>query len=63
MEILYYTWEVICQAWPVILLMGMIAVPIMWIFHNESKEEFEKLDKYYNSLDYQDINKDDICDN
>jgi len=57
METLYYIWEVLCQAWPVILLMGMIAVPIMWIFHNESKEEFEKLDKYYNHSD-----KNDLCD-
>lgn len=47
MDTLYYIWEVICQAWPIILIMGMVAIPIMWVFHNESLEEWEKLDKYY----------------
>ena len=66
MEILYYTWEVICQAWPVILLMGMISIPILWIWFNETKE-YEPLDDYYVTSAKKKIekykNKEDLCDN
>lgn len=47
MEMLYYICEVICQAWPVILIMGMVAIPILWIWFEEDNE-FEALDEYYN---------------
>ena len=61
MEMLYYTWEVLCQAWPIILLMGMIAIPILWIWFEEDNE-FENLDEYYNMKKEYDKNK-DKCDN
>mgnify|MGYP003440335716 FL=1 len=61
MDILYYTWEVLCQAWPIILLMGMIAIPILWIWFEEDNE-FENLDEYYNMKKEYDKNK-DKCDN
>lgn len=69
MEILYYTWEVICQAWPVMLLMGMIAIPILWIWLEENNE-YEPLDDYYVTSAkeqieeyYKNKDKKDICDN
>ena len=61
MDILYYTWEVLCQAWPIILLMGMMAIPILWIWFEEDNE-FENLDEYYNMKKEYDKNK-DKCDN
>lgn len=61
MEMLYYTWEVLCQAWPIILLMGMMAIPILWIWFEEDNE-FENLDEYYNMKKEYDKNK-DKCDN
>jgi hypothetical protein len=69
MEILYYTWEVICQTWPVMLLMGMIAIPILWIWLEENNE-YEPLDDYYITSAkeqieeyYKNKDKKDICDN
>lgn len=69
MEILYYTWEVICQTWPVTLLMGMIAIPILWIWLEENNE-YEPLDDYYITSAkeqieeyYKNKDKKDICDN
>lgn len=47
-EIIYYIIDIIVIAWRPALIMGMIAIPLMWIFNNESEEEWEKLDKYYN---------------
>jgi hypothetical protein len=46
METLMYIWEVICQAWPIILLMGIIAIPILWVWLEENNE-YEPLDDYY----------------
>lgn len=63
MQILYYIWEVICQAWPIILIMGMIAVPILWIWFNE-ESEYEPLDDYYVKSAQEQIDKyksKDIC--
>jgi len=51
METIWYILEVLRVGYPVILIMGMIAIPILWISHNESLEEWEKLDKYYSSAD------------
>lgn len=50
MEVIWYIIEIIKVGWQAILIMGFIAVPLIWIFHNESKEEWEGLDKYYNSF-------------
>lgn len=54
MEIIYYTSEVLSQAWPVILIMGMIAVPLLYIWFNESDEEYEALEDYYSKEDISD---------
>lgn len=69
MGLLYYTWEVICQAWPVMLLMGMIAIPILWIWLEEDNE-YQPLDDYYITSAkeqieeyYKNKDKKDICDN
>lgn len=77
MEILYYTLEVLCQAWPIILIMGMISIPILYIWFNEDSE-YEPLDDYYVTsareqidkyntkeplIDPLDGHKQDICDN
>lgn len=47
MKDLMYIWEVLCQIWPIGLLMGFISIPILWIWFNESEEEYEPLDDYY----------------
>lgn len=74
MEILYYTCEVICQAWPVMLLMGIVSVPILWMWLEENNH-YEPLDDYYfkkekqkfnskdNLIDPVDGHKKDLCDN
>jgi hypothetical protein len=46
METLMYIWEVLCQIWPIGLLMGFIAIPLLWIWFNE-ESEYEPLDDYY----------------
>lgn len=76
MEDLYYIWEVICQGWPIILLMGMIAIPILWVWLEEDNH-YEPLDDYYitsakeqiqkyttkdSLIDLIDGHKQDICD-
>lgn len=50
MEVIWYIIEIIKVGWKAILIMGFIAVPLIWIFHNESKEEWEGLDKYYKTF-------------
>ena len=50
MEIIWYILEIIRVGWAAILIMGIIAIPLIWIFHNESKEEWESLNKYYNGF-------------
>ena len=40
-----YIWEVISQAWPVILIMGVIFCVFLTIA--PQKEEWESLDDYY----------------
>ena len=77
MEDLYYILEVICQAWPVILLMGAVAIPILWIWL-EKNNHYEPLDDYYVTsakeqiekyttkeplIDPVDGHRQDICDN
>ncbi len=42
-----YIWEVLCQIWPISLIMGFISIPLLWIWFNESEEEYEPLDDYY----------------
>ncbi len=65
METLYYIWEVLCQAWPVILIMGMISIPILYIWFNE-ESEYEPLDDYYLKSAKEQIerikSKEDLCD-
>jgi nitrogen fixation-related uncharacterized protein len=46
METLTYIWEVLCQIFPIALLMGMIAIPILWIWLEENNQ-YEPLDDYY----------------
>jgi hypothetical protein len=46
METLMYILEVISQAWPIILLMGMIAIPVLWMWLEENNQ-YEPLDDYY----------------
>ena len=41
-----YILEVISQAWPIILLMGMIAIPVLWMWLEENNQ-YEPLDDYY----------------
>jgi len=65
METIYYIAEVLSQAWPVILIMGMISIPILWIWFNE-ESEYEPLDDYYVKSAQEQIDKytkKDICDN
>jgi hypothetical protein len=50
MEIIWYILEIIRVGFPAILIMGMIAIPLIWILHNGSKEEWESLNKYYNGF-------------
>lgn len=47
MDVLVYAWEVICACRVVILLMGLLAVPILWIVF-EDDNIYESLDEYYN---------------
>ncbi len=47
METLMYIWEVLCQIWPIALIMGFISIPLLWIWFNEDSE-YESLDDYYN---------------
>lgn len=62
MEILYYTWEVICQAWPVMLLMGMVSVPILWMWLEENNE-YEPIENYYFNKEKKEFNtKDNLID-
>lgn len=58
MEEIYYVWEVICQAWWIILLIGMVMTPILWMYFEENNE-YESLDSYY----FKNNDKDDICEN
>ena len=66
METVYYITEVLAQAWPIILIMGMIAIPILFIWFNED-DEYEPLDDYYVKSAKEQIekikSKEDICDN
>lgn len=58
MEEIYYAWEVICQSWWIILIIGMVAVPVLWMIFEENNE-YESLDSYY----FKNNDKDDICEN
>lgn len=51
-----YIWEVISQAWPIILLMGMIAIPILWV-RLEENNQYEPLDDYYVTFTKEQIEK------
>jgi hypothetical protein len=53
MQILYYIWEVLCQIWPIALIMGFISTPLLWIWFNE-ESEYESLDDYYSKEDVND---------
>lgn len=53
MQILYYIWEVLCQIWPIALIMGFISIPLLWIWFNEDSE-YESLDDYYSKEDVND---------
>ena len=46
MGTIMYIWEVLCQAWSIALIMGMVAIPILWIWLEENNE-YESLDDYY----------------
>jgi len=46
MSDLMYIWEVLQEIFPIALIMGMIAIPILWIWFNE-ESEYEPLDDYY----------------
>lgn len=46
MDILYYIWDIICTAWWIFLLSGLIAIPLLsYIF--QSDREYEDLYDYY----------------
>jgi len=45
-ENLMYIWEVLCQIWPIGLIIGFISIPLIWIWLEESSE-YELLDDYY----------------
>lgn len=49
MEVIWYIIEIIKVGWKAILIMGAIAIPLIWILHGKGKKEWESLDKYYNS--------------
>ncbi len=53
MQILYYIWEVLCQIWPIALIMGFISIPLLWIWFNE-ESEYESIDDHYSSEDVND---------
>ena len=53
MQILYYIWEVLCQIWPIALIMGFISIPLLWIWFNE-ESEYESFDDHYSSEDVND---------
>ena len=53
MQILYYIWEVLCQIWPIALIMGFISIPLLWIWFNEDSE-YESLDDHYSKEDVND---------
>lgn len=53
MQILYYIWEVLCQIWPIALIMGFISIPLLWIWFNEDSE-YESLDDCYSKEDVND---------
>ena len=48
-----YIWEVLCQIWPIGLLMGMVAIPILWIWFEEDNQ-YESLDDHYSKEDVND---------
>jgi hypothetical protein len=56
METLMYILEVISQAWPIILLMGIIAIPILWMWLEENNQ-YEPLDDYYVTFTKEQIEK------
>jgi hypothetical protein len=53
METLIYIWEVLCQIWPIALIMGFISIPLFWIWFNEDSE-YESLDDNYSKEDVND---------
>lgn len=53
METLMYIWEVLCQIWPIALIMGFISIPLLWIWFNE-ESEYESLDDHYSKEDVND---------
>jgi hypothetical protein len=53
METLIYIWEVLCQIWPIALIMGFISIPLLWIWFNE-ESEYESIDDHYSSEDVND---------
>lgn len=61
MENLTYIWEVLCQIWPIGLLMGFIAIPILWMWLEENNQ-YEPLDEYYKMKEDYDKNKFDSLD-
>lgn len=58
-----YIWEVLKEIFPVALIMGMIAIPMLWIWFNESEEEYEPLDDYYVTSAREQIEKYNTKDN
>jgi len=45
-----YIWDIICYGWPILLILGMIFIPVMWMIFTDI-QEYESLDKYYNSFE------------
>lgn len=53
METLMYTWEILCQIYPIAIIMGFISIPLLYIWFNE-ESEYEPLDDYYSKEDKSD---------
>ena len=41
-----YIWEILCQIYPIAIIMGFISIPLLYIWFNE-ESEYEPLDDYY----------------
>lgn len=51
MDILHYIWDVICTAWWIFLLGGLIAIPLLsYIFQRD--REYEDLYDYYDCEEF-----------
>ena len=48
-----YIWEILCQIYPIAIIMGFISIPLLYIWFNE-ESEYEPLDDYYSKEDKSD---------